>query len=242
MRSPIVDHLELKQSHFPAHAAEAIWETTVGELLRITTKTNPAGSALVEVTTQGTLGRRWTYTELLVDSERLAAALASRFQPGERIIVWAPSIPEWVMMEYACALAGLVLVAANPAYQAKELRHVLEHSEAVGLFLVESYRGNPMADIAQDAIRDLDALREVIDLNNHEILFRTGDSAGALPAVQPGDAAQIQYTSGTTGFPNGVPRDVSSLQVVSSGGSMVAPELVSRVQSAFGCGFSTLYG
>ena len=325
---------KLSQSFFPAQTNEPIWEITVGDLLRRTAADNPAGSALVEVTTQGELNRRWTCSELLSDSERLAGALASRFQPGERVVVWAPNIPEWVLMEYACALAGLVLVTANPAYQAKELRYVLEHSGAAGLFLIESYRGNPMADIAQVAIGGLEALREVVDLNNHEVLFRNGDGPGHLPDVRPDDAAQIQYTSGTTGFPKGAvlshrglvnnarfyasrcgvdaqatwinimpmfhtsgcgmvtlgcmqagcemvlvslfdpnvvldlidsekatiilgvptmvvalleaydqkPRDVSSLQVVSSGGSMVAPELVRRVQSAFGCGFSTLYG
>jgi len=325
---------ELSQSYYPAQTTEPIWEITVGDLLKRTAASNSNGSALVEITTQGDLGRRWTYSELLNDSKRLANALASRYQPGERVAVWAPNIPEWVLMEYACALAGLVLVTANPAYQAKELRYVLEHSGAAGLFLVESYRGNPMADIAQEAIQGLEALREVVDLSDTEILFRIGDNPTPLPSVKPENAAQIQYTSGTTGFPKGAvlnhrglvnnarfyasrcgvdaqatwinimpmfhtsgcgmvtlgcmqagcemvlvslfdpnvvlgliesekativlgvptmvvalleaydqkPRDVSSLQVVSSGGSMVAPELVRRVQSAFGCGFSTLYG
>ncbi len=190
-------------SHFPAQTDTEIREITVGGLLREIAGQHGKSVALVDIDDAGSPGRSWTYSELLTISERLALALSTRFAPGEKVAVWAPNIPEWVFMEYACALAGLVLVTANPAYQAKELRYVLEHSEASGLFLVESYRGNPMADIAQEAIRDLEALREVIDLNNHEVLFRTGDKAGSLPTVQPGDAAQIQYTSGTTGFPKG---------------------------------------
>ena len=64
----------------------------------------------------GEVGRRWTYAALLAESERLALALAPRFRRGERVVVWSPNSPEWVLMEYACALAGLVLVTANPAY------------------------------------------------------------------------------------------------------------------------------
>ena len=67
---------------------------------------------------------------------------------------------------------GLVLVTANPAYQARELRYVLEHSGAVGLFLVESYRGNPMAAIAAEAVEGLGAVREVVDLNDTGALHR----------------------------------------------------------------------
>ena len=131
-------------------------------------------------------------------------ALASRFRPGERVVVWAPNSPEWVLMEYACALAGLVLVTANPAYQVRELRYVLEQSGAVALFLVREFRGNPMAEIGAAAAEGLAAIREIVDMNDSSALHaRGGEGALALPEVAPGDAAQIQYTSGTTGFPKG---------------------------------------
>mgnify|MGYP001333087723 FL=1 len=144
---------QLSESLIPPQGDETVLDTTVGGLLRDVAKRHPLASALVEVDDDGGTSRRWTYAELLTDSEKLALALASRFDQGERITVWAPNIPEWLMMEYACALAGLVLVTANPSYQAKELAYVLEQSGSVALFQVGSYRGNPMAEIADKAQR-----------------------------------------------------------------------------------------
>jgi fatty-acyl-CoA synthase len=193
----------LSKSYFPAHTDQPIWETSIGDLLREVVARDPSSPALVEINQAGVAARRWTYGALLEDSESLAMALSTRFEPGERIVVWAPNLPEWVLMEYAAAMAGLILVTANPAFQVKELRYVVEQSGAVGIFLVESFRGNPMADIAVEAIDGLPAIREMMDLNNREVLYRHGDRPAVLPKVAPGDAAQIQYTSGTTGFPKG---------------------------------------
>ena len=326
--------LSLSEARVPAQGDMQVDRVAIGELLRAIAAERPQAEALVEVTQAGEVGRRWTYAGVLEDSERLALALASRFEPGDYVVVWAPNSPEWVLMEYACALAGLVLVTANPAFQVKELRYVLEHSGAVALFLVDEFRGNPMAQIGREAIEGLKAIREVTDLNDNEALFRHESANPSLPAVTPEDAAQIQYTSGTTGFPKGAvlshlglvnnarfyasrcgvdtastwinilpmfhtsgcgmvtlgclqvgcrmvlvslfdpgvingliesekatiilgvptmvialqdafeakPGDVSTLEVVSCGGAMVAPELVRRVQRNYGCGFSTLYG
>lgn len=236
-------------------------------------------------------------------------------------------------MEYACALSGLVLVMANPALQVRELAYVLEQSSAVGLFLVEEFRGNPMGLIGTEVAAANPAIREVADLASPR-LYGQGTREGGLPDVAPGDAAMIRYTSGTTGFPKGAvlnhrglvnnarfyadrcgvtasstwinimpmfhtsgcgmvalgcpqvgcrmvlinlfdpnivldqleasnadiilgvptmvvalldaqearPRDLSALKLVSCGGSMVAPELMRRVQVLIGAGFSTLYG
>ena len=324
----------LTEAYFPAQRDIDVREITVGGLLREIAARRSDAEALVEVRQSGEIGRRWSYGALLADSERLAGALAARFRPGERVVVWAPNSPEWVLMEYACALAGLVLVTANPAYQVRELRYVLEQSGAVGLFLVREFRGNPMAEIGAAAAAGLAAVREIVDMNDAALHAGGGEGARALPEVAPGDAAQIQYTSGTTGFPKGAvlshrglvnnaryyagrcgvtesttwinpmpmfhtsgcgmltlgslqagcrmvlvslfdphviigliesqkasialgvptmilamldaqeasPRDVSTLELISSGGAMVAPELVRRTQRTFGCAFSTLYG
>ena len=159
---------------------------------------------MVEVDVKGATGRSWTYKQLLADSEKLALALSSRYLPGERLVIYAPSIPKWLLMEYACALCGVVLVTANPAYQEKELRFILEQSGAVGLFHTDSFRGNPLAKIARQAAAGFEVVREIVDMHDNEALHRTGKRGTALPEVRPGDAVMIQYTSGTTGFPKGV--------------------------------------
>lgn len=193
----------LTESYFPAQHGDQIWDITTGELLRGIAIDHPDAIALVEIDEDQNQGGQWTYTELLAESERLAKALVTRFSPGERVVVWAPNIPEWIFMEYACALSGLVLVTANPSFQANELRYVLEQSGAVDLFMVDEFRGNPMATIAEEATVGNEALREILELTDKAALYATGDRPADLPTVNPEDAAQIQYTSSTTGFPKG---------------------------------------
>ena len=195
--------VSLSTSYFPAQTDAKIWDTTVGVHLRAVAVDHPDLVAMVEIDDAGEARGKWTYSNLLANSDRLARSLASRFAPGEKVVVWAPNIPEWIFMEYACGLAGLVLVTANPSFQAKELRYVLEQSGAVALFMVDEFRGNPMREIAENATASVEGIREVINLNDETALHARGDLEGVLPAVAPDDAAQIQYTSGTTGFPKG---------------------------------------
>ncbi|MDB5471401.1 MAG: lcfB 4, partial [Caulobacter sp.] len=151
--------VHLDQAHFPAQNDHPVLETTVGGVLRACAEAMPDAEALVEADIAGVLRRRWTYGELAAEAGRLARALLSRYRPGERIAVWAPNIPEWVILEYAAGLAGLTLVTANPAYQPRELQYVLEQSGAVGLFIVQEHRGNPMAEIAAQVATQIRAVR-----------------------------------------------------------------------------------
>lgn len=195
--------VSLTQSYFPAQTGAEIRNITVGELLREIAAEHPNATAMVEVGDAGNLGRTTSYAELLAISERLALSLASRFMPGEKVVVWAPNIPEWIFMEYACGLAGLVLVTANPSFQWQELRYVLEQSKSSALFMVDNFRGNPMVDIAEKAVADVDCIREVVRLTDTRAMYAVANRDVDLPIVSPDDAAQIQYTSGTTGFPKG---------------------------------------
>jgi fatty-acyl-CoA synthase len=195
--------VNLTTSHFPAQNDAEIRDITVGDLLREIAAENQHAVAMVDIADNGDCGQTWTYAELLAQAQHLAEALTSRFEAGEKVVVWAPNIPQWIFMEYACGLAGLVLVTANPSFQVSELKYVLEQSGAVALFMVDEFRGNPMAEIAHQAISGNTALREVVNLENEDALYATGERPAVLPDVQPDDAAQIQYTSGTTGFPKG---------------------------------------
>jgi fatty-acyl-CoA synthase len=193
----------LVESHVAADTSVPVLETTVGGILRAAASAAPDTVALVEGIADGSARRRWTYARLLLEAETAARALVQRFAKGERVAVWAPNIPEWVVMEYAAGLAGVVLVTVNPSYQPEELRYVLGQSRAAGLFFVPSFRGNPMQSHL-DAVREhLPELREVVSFDDWAEFLASADPATVLPEVTPDDPVQIQYTSGTTGFPKG---------------------------------------
>jgi fatty-acyl-CoA synthase len=147
--------------------------------------------------------RQWTYVELLADAERCAHWLLQHFEPGEHVAVWAHNLPEWVVLEYATALAGLTLVTVNPSLQPAEAQYILAQSRASGVFLVPEVRGNSLTAHIEVIRPELPGLRHVFRLDQLDAL--TADAPDvALPAVGADDPAQIQYTSGTTGFPKGV--------------------------------------
>jgi fatty-acyl-CoA synthase len=89
-------------------------ETTVEGVLRAAAGAVPDQVALIAGVADPGARRRWTYGELLAEAERVAGVLAARFEVGERIAVRAPNLPEWVIVEFGAALAGLVPVTVKP--------------------------------------------------------------------------------------------------------------------------------
>ncbi|HEY7200803.1 MAG TPA: AMP-binding protein, partial [Candidatus Dormibacteraeota bacterium] len=190
-------------SHRPADTSRPVLETTVGGVLRDQAERAPGALALVEGAPDPGRRRRWDYAGLLADSERVARALLGRFEPGERVAVYAPNSPEWLLLEFGTALAGVTLVTVNPALRAAELEHVLGQSRADGVVLAPSHRGSDLADTLGQVRGRLPRLREAISLAGWEDFVASGSPTERLPVVGPGDPAQILYTSGTTGFPKG---------------------------------------
>ena len=195
-------NLSLPESFCPAQGGPEPTPLTIGAMLRASAAAAPEKPALKELDYDGDVKGIWTYATLLEDAERLARALASRHKEGARIAVYANNRPEWVLLELACGLAGVILVTVNPAYQKRELKYVLEQSRSEAIYYVESFRGNPMREIADTVCDEIPAVRHRILLTNHDALY-AGEEKGALRDPQPGDPVQIQYTSGTTGFPKG---------------------------------------
>ncbi len=199
--------VNLTESYFAAKGGAekdgaALKPVTIGDMLRASTAAAPDRAAMKELGFDGAIRRVWTYAELLQDAERLGRAIASRHSAGARVAVYANNIPEWVLLELACALADVTLVTVNPAYQKRELKFVLEQSRAEAIYYVADFRGNPMQQIADAVCDEIPAIEHRIVLTDHAALY-AGDDVGALRDPKPTDAVQIQYTSGTTGFPKG---------------------------------------
>ena len=93
-------------------------DITMGQLLKEAAEEVPDRLALIAGTPDPAGRRQWTYAQLHAEALRAARALRLRFEPGERVAIWAPNLPEWVVTEFGSAMAGLVLVTVNPSFQA----------------------------------------------------------------------------------------------------------------------------
>ena len=195
--------VNFKQSYFPPDSSQDLLDTTLGGLMRRNAAEVPDRLALVEGVADPSRRRRWTYRQLVDDAETAARGLLNRFSPGERVAIFAPDTAEWVILQHAACFAGLILVPVNPAYTARELEFVLRNSEAAGIVFAETSRGKNLRVLVEEVRGRLPTLREVICISDYDRLLASADPARALPEVTRDQIVQIQYTSGTTGFPKG---------------------------------------
>src|SRR5262245_35260642 len=198
---------------------------TIGQVLAETARLHPNRKAMVFPQ----LGRRWTWRQFADDVDAAARGLiALGIQRGEHVALWATNVPEWVLLQYATARIGAVLVTINPAYRPYELQYVLQQSDAMALFLVERFKTSDyfamlgeicptLASTQPGSLRaaEFPHLRHVVTIGEGMLpgasswtnLVRSGNTvtdATLLERAQSlssGDAINIQYTSGTTGFP-----------------------------------------
>ena len=214
-------------SHVIGAPSPPLLKKTIGALLADTAATHPDATAAVFCDS----GLRWTWRELKTEARRFAAGLlALGFGKGDRIGIWAPNRPEWLLTQFATAEIGLVMVNINPAYRLAELEYALNRVGCKGLILAESFKTSRYLEMLQSLAPELaDAepgrlqseklphLRTVIRMGDEKSpgMVNFGDVAGmAGPAalkmvddigatLEPGDPINIQFTSGTTGAPKG---------------------------------------
>jgi fatty-acyl-CoA synthase len=180
---------------------------TIGQNLRRTAERFPDSEALVSVPQ----GYRATYREFWEETSRIARALLVRgVKKGDRVGIWSPNRFEWVVIQYATARMGAVLVNVNPAYRVHELEYALRQSGVTTLLLAQRFRQADYVEMVREVQLRCPELRQtiVIDeewnalkedalkLSDDELLHREHD-------LQFDEAINIQYTSGTTGFPKG---------------------------------------
>ncbi|SDE03247.1 fatty-acyl-CoA synthase [Rhodococcus tukisamuensis] len=196
--------------------ASGTWDSpmlgdTIGDNFDRTVAAHGGRDALVDHAS----GRRWTYTELAAEVNGVAAGLLARgVGKGDRVGIWAPNCPEWTLIQYATAKIGAILVNINPAYRSHELQYVLEQAGIRLLVSATSFKTSDYAAMIETVRPQCPGLESVVLLGSEDWRALVADGlaaqaadpsvlASAQAALSSDDPINIQYTSGTTGFPKG---------------------------------------
>lgn len=202
--------------------------STIGRLLEQTAETYPDQEAVV----YPDRNIRYTYTQFNNLCRQTAKGLLRMgIRKGDHVAIWASNIPEWLAVQFATAKIGAVLVTVNTNYQAHELDYLLKQSDATALIVMDSYRSTSYTDILKSLIPELQEaepgklksecypfLKTLIHIGEKrfpgmyhwddiEILAKTVTDAeleARMNSLEKDDVINMQYTSGTTGFPKGV--------------------------------------
>ncbi|BBZ15598.1 class I adenylate-forming enzyme family protein [Mycobacterium branderi] len=183
-------------SHWPASADEKALGETIPQLLA--RRCAEHGDAAAFYWPHGSGLAHMTYSELSAAATTVGAALAGLAEPGERIAVWSRNSVEWVLLEYGCALAGLIVTPLNAGWTDTEVSYAVELTDPAAIFVGFDHRGTNLVTRAA-AIPHGKPVFALDDLRDWAA--RTAQSV--LPVVAPDDPFLIQFTSGTTGRAKG---------------------------------------
>jgi len=202
------DDQQAQLSHAAGRTDVPLLEETIPDNLDATVARFGDREALVDVVE----GVRWTYREFADRTVELARALrASGVGKGDRVGIWAPNCAEWTLTQYATARIGAILVNINPSYRTHELEYVLKQAGISFLVAAAQFKTSNYAQMIEEVRGDCPDLREVVLIGTDSwdaLLARAAEvPAEDVARVQAGldrnDPINIQYTSGTTGFPKG---------------------------------------
>ncbi|MBB6171427.1 fatty-acyl-CoA synthase [Nocardiopsis mwathae] len=198
----------MTKSYASGASPQPLLGDTIGENLDRTVATFPRREALVDVVS----GRRWTYARFGAAVDAVALGLlAMGVERGDRVGIWSPNRPEWSLVQYATAKVGAIMVNINPAYRAHELEYVLDQSGVRLLVAAQRHKGSDYRRMAERSRERCPALRDVVYLDDPSWDLLLDRGAGVPPerlaaraaTLSCDDPINIQYTSGTTGFPKG---------------------------------------
>src|SRR6476619_4267116 len=188
-----------EQSYASGTSDQPLIGRTIGEDLRRTIARFGAREALVDCPSD----RRWTYDQLGADVDRLARGLlAAGIEAGDRVGIWAPNCPEWVLLQYATAEVGAILVNINPAYRTHELAYVLDQSGVRLLVAATEFKTSDYRSMVAEVRPESPSLEEVCFIGTDDWggLVDAGDAVSVealrerMAGLAPDDPINIQYT------------------------------------------------
>ncbi|MFW0795678.1 AMP-binding protein [Gordonia sp. CPCC 205515] len=186
----------------------ALLTETIGATLARTVEAYGDNVALIDAAA----GKQWSYREFHRDVRAVAAGLLRMgVQTGDRIGIWAPNRFEWVIVQYATAEIGAILVNINPAYRQNEVEYALAQSGISVVIAAERFKDSAYASMLTEAQPKCPDLRAIVLFESSEWAALLSDPSGdelarvaeIAASLHADDPINIQYTSGTTGFPKG---------------------------------------
>jgi fatty-acyl-CoA synthase len=196
----------------PSYAAGPLEPPLLDETIGANLERSVAAYGDSEALVEAASGRRWTYRELDATVNDVARGLLGMgIETGERVGMWAPNCAEWTVVQYATAKIGAILVNINPAYRTHELAYAVNQSGLRVLVAATSFKSSDYRAMVDEVRPECSRLERVVyhDSEDWDGLLATGHDlpedavAERLAGLSPTDPINIQYTSGTTGFPKG---------------------------------------